>query len=93
MNVEEFVKTTLEEIARGVISVENEETHQCVEPFIPVHFDIAVTTTNNNGVEAGGQLVVASLLKFGGGAKDTREEQNYSRVSFDLKFHVPTKSF
>ncbi len=93
MNVEEFVKTTLEEIARGASSVENEETHQCVNPEIPVHFDIAVTATDTSGVKAGGQLKVAPFFEFGGGAKGTKEAQNYNRVSFDLVFHIPTKSF
>lgn len=93
MNIEEFVKAALKQIADAATSVEDKEKGQCVNPEIPVHFDLAVTTTEKSGVEGGGQLVVASLLKAGGGANKANEVQEYSRVSFDLNFHIPSKSF
>lgn len=93
MNVEEFVKETLKQISAAVVAVEDKDKNQCVQPDIPVHFDLAVTTTDDMSGEVGGKIQVASVFKLGGEGKKQKGVEEYSRVSFDLNFHVPSESY
>lgn len=93
MNVEDFVKETLKQISDAVVSVENSEKKQYVRPDIPVHFDLAVATTEETSGNIAGRIQVASVVKLGADGKKQKGVEEYSRVSFDLVFHVPSKSF
>lgn len=93
MNVEEFVKETLKQISAAVVAVEDKDKNQCVQPDIPVHFDLAVTTTDDVSGEVGGKIQVASIFKVGAEGKKQKGVEEYSRVCFDLNFHVPSESY
>jgi len=93
MNVEEFVRETLKQISAAAVSVEDTNKGQCVRPEIPVHFDIAVAATDETSGNVGGKLQVASILKFGAEGKTQKGVEEYSRVSFDLVFDIPSKSY
>lgn len=93
MNVEEFVRETLKQISAAVVSIEDTEKKQCVQPEIRVHFDIAVATTEESTGNSGGGIQVASIVKLGADKKKQKGVEEYSRVSFDLVFRVPSKTF
>ena len=93
MNIEEFVRETLKQISAAVVSVEDTSKRQCVQPEIPVHFDLAVATTEETFGGAGGGIQVASIVKIGADRKKQKGVEEYSRVNFDLVFHVPSKSY
>lgn len=93
MNVEEFVRETLKQISAAVVSVEDTDKNQCVQPDIPVRFDLAVATTEETSGGAGGGIQVASIFKVGADGKKQKGVEEYSRVSFDLVFHVPSESY
>lgn len=93
MNVEEFVRETLNQISAAVVSVEDTDKRQCVQPDIRVHFDLAVTTTEETSGDVGGKIQVASIVKLGADGKKQKGVEEYSRVSFDLVFNVPSKSY
>lgn len=93
MNIEEFVKETLRQISAAVVEIEDTDRNQCVQPDIPVHFDLAITTTDDLSGEVGGKLQVASIFKVGTEGKKQKGVEEYSRVSFDLHFHVPSESY
>lgn len=93
MNVEDFVRETLKQISDAVVSVEDTDKRQCVQNEIPVHFDLAVATTEETSGGVGGKIQVASIVKLGADGKMQKGVEEYSRVSFDLVFHVPSKSF
>ena len=92
MNVEEFVRETLKQISNAVVSVENPDKRQYVQPKIPVHFDLAVATTEETTGDVGGKIQVASIVKLGADGKKQKGVEEYSRVSFDLVFNVPCNS-
>lgn len=93
MDVEEFVRETLNQISNAVVSVEDTDKRQYVQPDIPVHFDLAVATTEETTGDIGGKIQVASIVKLGADGKKQKGVEEYSRVSFDLIFKVPSKSF
>lgn len=93
MNVEEFVKETLEQVCNAAESIEDTSKGKCINPEIPVHFDLAVVTTDNQSKNGGCRIQVASILKAGGEKTKEKGVQEYNRVSFDLMLHIPTKSF
>lgn len=88
MNVEEFVKENLTQIANAANSVRDTSKGQYVDADVTVHFDIAVAATEATDIEGGAKLQVASLVKVGGDAKKEKSIQEYSRVSFDLFYHL-----
>ena len=93
MNVEDFVRETLKQISAAVVSVEDTTKGQCVQPNIPVHFDLAVATTEETSGDIGGKIQVASIVKLGADGKKQKGVEEYSRVSFDLIFNVPSESY
>ncbi len=93
MNVEDFVRETLKQISSAVVSVEDITKGQCVLPNIPVHFDLAVATTEETYDDIGGKIQVASIVKLGAEGKNQKGVEEYSRVSFDLVFNVPSESY
>ncbi len=52
--------------------------------IIDVEFDVAVTATENNGIEGGGKIKVMSLIEVGGGVNSKVENQTVSRVKYTL---------
>lgn len=93
MNVEEFVKETLKQISNATASLKEESKGSSVSPHMNVHFDLAVTSTNEKDASLSGGLQVASLLNFGGGDKTSQIQQEYNRVSFDLQLNLPCKCY
>ena len=93
MNVEDFVRETLKQISDAVVSIEDTGKRQYVQPNIRVHFDLAVATTEETSGDVGGKIQVASILKLGADGKKQKGVEEYSRVSFDLVFNVPSESF
>lgn len=93
MNVEDFVRETLKQISDAVVSVEDIDKRQYVRPEIPVHFDLAVATTEETSGDIGGKIQVASIVKLGADGKTQIGVEEYSRVSFDLVFRVPSEAY
>lgn len=92
MNIEDFVRETLKQISDAVVSVEDTNKRQYVRRNIPVHFDLAVATTEETSGDVGGKIQVASIVKLGADGKKQKGVEEYSRVSFDLVFNVPSQS-
>ena len=102
MDVEEFVKETLRQIASGVKSaqphvdrlggvvVPRVEGFGQLESAEFVEFDVAVTVSKSS--EKGGKLEIAgfSFVKGGGGAGSQTAEQFTSRVRFKVPILLPS---
>ena len=88
MNIEEFVKESLTQIANAADSIMDTSKGQYVERDVTVHFYIAVAATDTTDVEGGAKLQVASILKIGGDANKEKSIQEYNRVCFDLCFRL-----
>ena len=70
MDIKEFVKETLTQIADGLNESNEyiEENHKGFihRDYINVKFDVAVTTSEEDKTGMGGKLSVANLISFGG---------------------------
>jgi hypothetical protein len=100
MTVEDFIRTTLVEITRGVrgaqVDVQEDGSDARVNPHMEgrgykvcdVECDIAVTASSTGGASAG----VTVLGVFGGGVKgESRHEHvHVSRIKFTIPILLPT---
>ena len=57
-----------------------------------VEFDVAITTTETEGVNGGGKLTVASLFKLGCEANSQTANQIVSRVKFSIPLVLQVSS-
>jgi hypothetical protein len=88
MDLKEFVKETLTQIADG-LKESNEYIKENQNGFIHkdymnVKFDVAVTTSEEDKTGLGGKLSVANLISFGGKEENTNQNTNFSRVQFNV---------
>ena len=101
MQLDEFVKTTLMQVAKGVKDAqqEAEEMGAVVNPRpeegwgkrreTSVSFDVALTVSDTSAGEVGGRLTVASMLSFGGKTTETDLRQETSRIQFEVTLALP----
>lgn len=101
MQLDEFVKTTLMQVAKGVKDAqqEAEELGVVVNPRpeegwgrrreTNVSFDVALTVSDTSAGEVGGKLTVASMLSFGGKTTETDLRQETSRIQFEVTLALP----
>lgn len=54
-----------------------------------VHFDVAVSVNETANTSAGAHLLIASLFKAGASSTDGTENQNISRITFDVNLLLP----
>ena len=101
MQLDEFVKTTIMQVVKGVKDAQEEaEMYGAVIDPRPqegygarretdISFDVALTVTGVNADEIGGHLTVASILKFGGKTTESDSRQETSRIQFDVTMALP----
>lgn len=101
MQLDEFVKTTIMQVVKGVKDAQEEaaELGAVVNPRqdagygnrreTNISFDVALTVTDTSADEVGGHLTVASILKFGAKAKESDSRQETSRIQFDVTMALP----
>lgn len=87
MDLKEFVKETLTQIADGLKECNEyiKENHKGFinKDYMNVKFDVAVTTSEEDKTGVGGKLSVANLLSIGGKEENTNQNTNFSRVQFN----------
>ena len=91
MDLKEFVKETLTQIADG-LNEGNEYIKEKHDGFIHrdymnVKFDVAVTTIEEDKTGVGGKLSVANLITIGGKEENTNQNTNFSRVQFNVNVY------
>ena len=103
MQLDEFVKTTIMQVVKGVKDAQEEaaEFGAVVNPReregigrrkeTSIAFDVALTVTGTNSGEVGGKLTVASILNLGGKVTESDARQETSRVQFDVAFSLPSE--
>ncbi|WP_019446049.1 hypothetical protein [Aeromonas sp. 159] len=101
MQLDEFVKTTLMQVVKGVKDAQEEAVGfgAVVNPrpnggYGParetqIDFDVALTVTGTSSGEVGGKIAVASFLNLGGKATESDARQETSRVKFELTLALP----
>ncbi|HHQ4804945.1 hypothetical protein ACET6X_13435 [Aeromonas veronii] len=105
MQLDEFVKTTLVQIAKGVKAAQEEveELGGAVNPveasiYGPrsvkpikekVEFDVALIVQDTSSSEVGGKLSVASVFGMSGKHSGTDSYQQTSRVKFNIYVDLP----
>ncbi|HDX8401316.1 TPA: hypothetical protein RQN00_001405 [Aeromonas dhakensis] len=101
MQLDEFVKTTLMQVVKGVKEAQEAaaEFGAVVNPRpeegwgkrreTNVSFDVALTVSDTSAGEIGGKLTVASLLNFGGKITETDLKQETSRIQFEVMMALP----
>ncbi|MFQ2510948.1 hypothetical protein ACK31D_03475 [Aeromonas caviae] len=101
MQLDEFVKTTLMQVVKGVKEAQEAaaEFGAVVNPRpeegwgkrseTNVSFDVALTVSDTSAGEIGGKLTVASLLNFGGKTTETDLKQETSRIQFEVMMALP----
>lgn len=105
MQLDEFVKSTLVQISKGVrkAAAEVTELGGAVNPCVPVAmgsykdasatdimFDVALVVSESSVGEAGAKISVASVFRAGGSMKDTDSYQQTSRVQFSVPLRIPS---
>lgn len=103
MQLDEFVKTTIMQVVKGVSDAQEEaaEFGAVVNPRelegkgrrkeTNIVFDVALTVTGTNSEEVGGKLTVASILNLGGKVTESDVRQETSRVQFDVAVSLPSE--
>ncbi|MFQ1828366.1 hypothetical protein ACK38R_20070 [Aeromonas veronii] len=103
MQLDEFVKTTIMQVVKGVSDAQEEaaEFGAVVNPRelegkgrrkeTNIVFDVALTVTGTNSEEVGGKLTVASILNLGGKVTESDAQQETSRVQFDVAVSLPSE--
>lgn len=91
MDLKEFVKETLTQIADG-LNEGNEYINKNHDGFIHrdymnVKFDVAVTTSEEDKTGVGGKISVANLISIGAKDENTNQNTNFSRVQFNVNVH------
>lgn len=102
MQLDEFVKTTIMQVVKGVKDAQEEaaELGAVVNPRpkegwgdrreTSVSFDVALTVSDTSAGEVGGKLTVASMLSFGGKTTETDLRQETSRIQFEVTLALPS---
>ncbi|TNH78059.1 hypothetical protein CF141_03215 [Aeromonas hydrophila] len=102
MQLDEFIKTTLMQVVKGVKDAQEEaaELGAVVNPRpeegygqrreTSVAFDVALTVTGASAGEVGGKLAVASMFSLGGKTTESDSRQETSRVQFDVTVALPS---
>lgn len=103
MQLDEFVKTTLMQVVKGVIDAQSEVKGlgAVVNPRpdegygqrreTNISFDVALTVTGTSSDELGGKLTVASILNLGGKTTESDARQETSRIQFDVTMALPSE--
>lgn len=90
IRLEDFIKTTLLEIARGVKAANDEisdtQTYEMKSGGESIDFDVAVTVENENSSSAGMGAII-SVISIGGKNSNMDKDQRMSRVKFSVKVH------
>ncbi len=96
MELKEFIKQTIIEIAEGI-----DEGHQHVKQkfkgegvqngYRNISFDIAITSNDEEKSEKGAKLFVAQVFGVGTSSENKSKNENINRIKFDLHVHVNTK--
>ncbi|EKP0299443.1 MAG: hypothetical protein ACRC2Y_01065 [Aeromonas veronii] len=101
MQLDEFVKTTIMQVVKGVSDAQKEaaELGAVVNPRpnggygyvreTSVAFDVALTVTGSSSGEVGGKVTVASFLNLGGKATESDARQETSHVKFEVALALP----
>ncbi len=103
MELEKFISETLSEIQKGVDSAikKTSDDNGAINPSFggekdleelvqEVKFDIAVTTTEEASVSAGGGIKVVGL-KLGADGQDITKSSNVSRIQFSVPLIPPVQ--
>ncbi|MCF3098892.1 hypothetical protein GS629_21080 [Aeromonas veronii] len=103
MQLEEFVQSTIQQIAQGVVNASNAVTelggrvnpydHNVLAPTPPrltnVEFDVALVVGESQQTEAGGKLSMINVLSLGGKTQGADSYQQTSRVKFTVSVELP----
>lgn len=101
MQLDEFVRTTLSQIAKGVADAADELKEKDVvmcprlqdgygdRKETEVVFDVALTVSDSSSGEAGGKVSVASIFGINGKITESDTRQETSRVQFSIRMHLP----
>lgn len=104
MQLDEFVKTTILQVIKGVkdAQVEAIEFGAIVNPrangglgeqtATDVSFDVALSVTGTSAEEMGGRVAIASIINFGGKATGSDSRQETSRIQFSVAVALPTEA-
>jgi hypothetical protein len=96
MELKEFVTQSLKDIVDGLIDaqsyiIDNSYGEGIDQGYKRVHFDIAVTSQDENKKGGGGKISVANVFSAGGEIENTQAVTNYSRIKFETLIAVTTK--
>jgi len=97
MELKEFVKQTIIQITDGIrdghkyISENNFGEGVNDSQYIPIKFDIAVSTNEEEKTGIGGKVSVARIFSAGANNEETNKSSNQSRIEFQLHVAVKTK--
>lgn len=101
MQLDEFVKTTLMQVIKGVSDAQKEaEVMGAIVNPRPnegsgerretdISFDVALTVTDITADEFGGKLSVVPIINLGGKATESESRQEISRVQFNVSMALP----
>lgn len=99
MQLDEFVKTTLMQVVKGVKDAQEEavEFGAVVNPQVGyggtretvIAFDVALTVTGSSSDEVGGKVTVIPFLNLGGKATESDARQETSHVKFEITLSLP----
>lgn len=99
MELQEFISSTLQQIMNGVKDAQAQvkDTGGYIGPggthFDPalemVHFDVAVTVSENTETQGGGKIKVFSFFSAEGKASKAAETACVSRITFDVPTVLP----
>lgn len=99
MQLDEFVKTTLMQVVKGVKDAQEEAVGfgAVVNPLVGygcaretvIAFDVALTVTGASSDEVGGKVTVLPFLNLGGKATESDTKQETSHVKFEVMLTLP----
>ncbi|MFM5258754.1 hypothetical protein ACET9N_11055 [Aeromonas veronii] len=104
MQLEEFVQSAIQQIARGVSNASDDvaslggrvNPHDHIASRSPrltnIDFDVALVVTESQQSEAGARLSVINVLSLGGKTQGNDVYQQTSRVKFTVAVELPKDS-
>ncbi|MDG1728968.1 MAG: hypothetical protein P8K68_00260 [Algibacter sp.] len=98
MELKEFISETIKQIADGLVEGHNhikekyEKSDGIQDAYKKIHFDVAITSSDEDKINGGGKIKIASVFDLGAKAEGTSKTTNHNRIQFETFLHVKTKS-
>jgi serine kinase of HPr protein (carbohydrate metabolism regulator) len=96
MELKDFIAGTISQITDGIIEgdkyvkVKSGSDEGVRSQYTKIHFDVAVTTNEEEKDKLGGKVSVVQIFNVGASSESSNKISNFNRIQFELLINVST---